>query len=197
MQLLLASTNLHKLQEFRRLFAGSDVDLVSPSDLGLAPVEVDEDGKTFEENALTKALAYYSAYRIATLADDSGICVDALAGAPGVRSARFGSPDLDDAGRVQYLLESLREVPARRRTAHYVCVLALIREGMEPLVRTGALYGYVEAAPAGGDTGFGYDPILYVPSLGRAVSQLTPAQKDAISHRGRAVYRLVASLQLI
>src|SRR5579885_486352 len=123
MRVLLASNNAHKAVEFRRIFAGSLVELVLPGDLGLAALDVPEEGRTFEENATTKALAYLQAYRMPVIADDSGVCVDLLAGAPGVRSARFGSPDLDDTGRLHYLLSCLEGVPPERRGAHYVCSL--------------------------------------------------------------------------
>ena len=110
MRVLLASTNQHKAREYQRLFAGNDLDVRTPAEWDLPPLTVEETGLTFAANALTKARAYASAYRMPTLADDSGICVDPLAGAPGVRSARFGRPGLDAEGRARYLLDCLKGI---------------------------------------------------------------------------------------
>lgn len=153
-----------------------------------------EPSRIFAANALAKAAAYLQAYRMPALADDSGICVDALAGAPGVRSARFGDPALDDAGRTRYLLACLGGVPERRRDAHYTCCLALARPDRAPLIVHGFCYGLIAAHVVAGPTGFGYDPVFLVPALGRTVSQLTPEQKDALSHRGKAARALLARL---
>jgi len=194
MDVLLASSNAHKAAEFRRIFAASALRLLLPSDLGLAPLAVAETGRTFAENAALKAQAYAQAYRIAALADDSGISVDALAGAPGIRSARFGAPELDDAGRVRYLLECLATIPKPQRGAHYTCALALVRPGQPPVLAQGFLYGQVTTTVATGGTGFGYDPVLYLPGFGRTVSEIEASEKDRIGHRGRAAHALVATL---
>ena len=197
MRVLLASNNSHKAVEFRRIFAGSPIDLVLPSDLGLAALDVPEHGDTFEANANTKALAYLQAYRMPVLADDSGICVDILAGAPGVRSARFGAPYLDDHGRLLYLLQCLEGIPMERRSAHYVCCLVLAQPDRASLVAEGNCYGLVETAPQPGATGFGYDPVFWLPSLGKVFSQVTPEAKDEVSHRGKAARRLLKMLTLL
>jgi len=164
--------------------------------MGLASLVVEEQGLTFRENAITKARAYLEAYRIPALADDSGICVDALAGAPGVRSARFGRQTLDDAGRVAYLLEQLLGVHESGRTAHYTCCLALALPDQPLLVVDGYCYGRIGHTPTPGTTGFGYDPVFLLPAAGRAVSQVTPEQKDAISHRGNAVRLLLRKFRI-
>jgi XTP/dITP diphosphohydrolase len=194
MRVLLASNNPHKAAEFRRIFAGTIVELTLPRELGLAALDVPEEGHTFAENATTKALAYLQAYRIPVLADDSGICVDALAGAPGVRSARFGGPDLDDAGRMRYLLRCMATVPEPRRGAHYVCALVLARPDRPPLLAEGACYGAVATEEQPGTTGFGYDPIFLLPGLGTVFARVAPEEKDALSHRGKAARRLLAML---
>ncbi|MDB5075985.1 MAG: XTP/dITP diphosphatase [Chloroflexi bacterium] len=195
MEILLASTNPHKIEEFNRLFLGSGIRVMGPGGSGPAPLNVPETGQTFLENAMLKALAYMEAYSIPALADDSGICVDALAGAPGVRSARFGPPYLDDAGRVTYLLDQMRDIPPPKRTAHYVCTLVLAGPSDEPIIATGMCYGEVAAEPHEGSTGFGYDPVFIVPSYGTTVSKLTPEQKDTVGHRGKAVRRLLHALR--
>jgi XTP/dITP diphosphohydrolase len=121
--------------------------------------------------------------------------VDALAGAPGVRSARFGPPELDDAGRTRYLLACLVDIPPPRRGAHYTCCLALARAEQPLLVVTGHCYGVISEHVVPGPTGFGYDPVFLLPSLGRTISQLTPEQKDAVGHRGRAVRALLRAIR--
>ena len=195
MDVVIASTNAHKVAEFRRLFEGSTLRLRTPAEAGIAPLVVVEDGHIFAENARKKALAYLQEYRMPALADDSGISVDALAGAPGIHSARFGDPQLDDAGRVAYLLEQLATIPPHERGGHYTCALALAQPDKPLLVVHGYLYGTVATAPAEGTTGFGYDPVFYLPSFGRTVSQITPRQKDEVGHRGRAARALLRALQ--
>jgi len=194
MDVVLASTNAHKVAEFRRLFDDSTLRLRTPLEAGLTPLAVVEDGRTFAENAAKKALAYLQAYTMPVLADDSGISVDALAGAPGIRSARFGGPRLDDAGRVAYLLEQLAAIPPRERGAHYTCALALAGPEQPLLIVHGFLYGMVADAPVEGTTGFGYDPVFYLPGFDRTVSQITPEQKDETGHRGRAVRAFLHAL---
>lgn len=194
MRVLVATTNQHKAREFQRLFTGDILEVRTPAEWGLPPLTVEETGATFAANALTKARAYASAYRIPALADDSGIRVDALAGAPGVRSARFGRPDLDDEGRARYLLDCLKGISGCDRGAHYVCALALVVPGEDPLVVEGKWYGRVAEQYLEGGTGFGYDPVFLIPSLGEPVSRLTPAEKDALGHRGKAARRLMAAM---
>lgn len=194
MRVILASTNQHKIEEFQRLFAGDNLEIRGPRGWGLDPLMVEEAGKTFAANALTKACAYSSAYNMPALADDSGICVDALAGAPGVRSARFGSPDLDDEGRARYLLASLAGIEEPVRCAHYVCALALAVPSVDPVVAEARWYGRVAGDYLEGGTGFGYDPIFLIPRLGMPVTRLTPAQKDTLGHRGKAAWRLLVAI---
>jgi XTP/dITP diphosphohydrolase len=194
MDILLATSNRHKIAEFRRLFDDSPITLTTGAEAGFEPIEVPEHGITFLENAITKAYSYVQAYSMPSLADDSGICVDALGGAPGIRSTRFGAPDLDDGGRLHYLVDCMRAIPPSRRGAHYVCALVLARPDRMSLCSEGRLYGQVADEPREGTTGFGYDPVFIVPRFGATVAELTTQQKDSVSHRGQAVRRLLALL---
>lgn len=153
----------------------------------------EETGDTYRENALIKARAGAALTGVLALADDSGIEVDALGGAPGVRSARFGGPGLDDAARTALLLERLRDVPAGRRTARYRCVVALVWADGTERTAEGTAEGVITAAPRG-TGGFGYDPIFEDLALGRTFAELTPEAKAAVSHRGRAVRAAIALL---
>lgn len=195
---LLATGNAHKLQEFRRLFGPAGIDIASPADVGGLP-EVDETGATFVENARLKAAsAARTAGRI-SLADDSGLCVDALGGAPGVRSARFAGPGADDAANRRLLLERLEGVEPHRRSAHFICVLTLIAPD-------GRIVAEVEGRTCGrildaerGEGGFGYDPLFLFdepgePASGGSFAELDPSEKDRVSHRGRALRQLLDRL---
>jgi XTP/dITP diphosphohydrolase len=154
----------------------------------------DETGETYRDNALLKARAAAARTGTLALADDSGIEVDALGGGPGVRSARFGGPGLDDAGRTALLLEQLRGVAAPARTARYRCVIALVwPDGRERTVE-GVAEGVIAQTPRGAG-GFGYDPVFEDPALGRTFAELIPEEKAAVSHRGRALRAAVALLR--
>jgi XTP/dITP diphosphohydrolase len=190
--LVLASGNRGKAREIGALLAPLGWTLRSQADLGVA--EVEETGATFVENALLKARHAAAATGRAALADDSGLEVDALGGAPGVHSARYAG-GAGDAANVAKLLEALRGVPAARRTARFRCVLALVRSADDPapLIAEGAWEGAIAEAPRGAH-GFGYDPVFLVPELGCTAAELEPAAKNARSHRGQALARLVAAL---
>ena len=186
--LLIATNNAHKVVEFRRLLGGTGFALVTPAEASL-DLDVEESGSTFEENARLKARAFCAASGLPSLADDSGIEVDALDGHPGVRSARYGGDGLDDDGRVRLLLAELANVPQSRRGCRYGVTLVLARpDGSEELAE-GTCAGSVSFEPAGSN-GFGYDPVVYIPRFGRTVAQLSAAEKDAISHRGQAARRM-------
>ncbi|MBO9308757.1 MAG: RdgB/HAM1 family non-canonical purine NTP pyrophosphatase [Chloroflexi bacterium] len=188
MQLFIATTNTGKLHEYQRLLADLPVTLRSLADLPQGLLEVDETGTTFEENALLKARAYSAQLGQAVLADDSGLVVDALDGAPGVRSARY-APTAE--ARNAKLLAALKDVPLERRTARFICVAAVVvpyPDGALTAAAEGRLEGRIAFEPRG-TNGFGYDPIFLLPD-GRTVAELTPAEKDAISHRGKAIARL-------
>ena len=183
-RLLLASNNAHKATEFRRLFEGLDLELVTPREVGLE-LDVAETGETFKENARLKARAFAAASGLASLADDSGIEVDALDGRPGVFSARYGGDGLDDEGRVRLLLHELDGVAGPRRECRYRVVLVLVDPAGGEWITEGRCEGWVGLAPSGSN-GFGYDPVFYVPTFGKTIAELGPTQKDTISHRGKA-----------
>ena len=186
MKLLVGTGNPGKVREFRELLEGLPVELVTPSDIGL-DIEVEETGETLEENALIKAQAYANAGGILTLADDSGLFVEALGGAPGVISARYGAPDAKtDEDRVALLLRNLADVPEGERGAAFRCVIIIAEPGVDTVrIAKGELRGIIGKAPRG-TNGFGYDPIFVVPEYGKTVAELDSETKNALSHRGRA-----------
>jgi XTP/dITP diphosphohydrolase len=192
--ILVATTNPGKVRELRALL-GAQVEWKSLADFpGI--VEVKEDGAAFAENARKKALGYAQATGLWTLADDSGLVVDALGGAPGVNSARFSGDRPQEADRklldrrnMEKLLMLLKDVPAEKRTARFVCCLCLASPENVLLETRGTLEGRIAAEPAGAG-GFGYDPVFLVPQLGKTVAQLGEEEKNAISHRGNAMRAL-------
>lgn len=193
-EIVLASGNAGKLREFEQLFADWSVAVRPQSHFAVTPPE--ETGVTFVENALIKARAAAAATGMAALADDSGICVDALQGAPGVRSARFAGTHGDDAANNARLLELLAGVPPDRRQAAFHCVLVLLRHADDPvpLIATGRWDGRI-ATTAHGGGGFGYDPLFVDAASGRHAAELDAATKNRLSHRGRAAARLREQLQ--
>ena len=180
MKVILASQNQHKLVELSAILSQLGFEIALESEYGLH-VDVDETGTTFEENSLLKAEAVMKASGMPVLADDSGLMVDALNGAPGVYSARYGHKS-SDAERIAYLLENLKDVPAERRTAKFVCV----RPDGRRIVARGECPGQILFAPKG-TGGFGYDPVFYLPELEKTYAELAPEEKNAISHRARAL----------
>ena len=188
-KLVLASGNAGKLAEFRQLFADLEFDFHPQSEFGVDDVE--ETGLTFIENALLKARHASRISGLPALADDSGMCVDALDGAPGLYSARYAGGHGDSAANTAKLLRELRDVPDERRTARFVCVLALLRhaDDPQPVIAQGVWEGHVLHAPRG-EGGFGYDPVFLVPDLGLSAAELTPADKHRLSHRGQAMATL-------
>ena len=187
--LLIATTNPGKVREVAVCLAGiPGLEVISLADLPPRP-EVPETGHTFAENAAAKAVGYGRAHEGLTLADDSGLCVDALGGEPGVRSARYGGPGLDDPGRCRYLLGKIRDVPEVRRTARFECALALARPGAMIATFTGRVEGRLLFEPRGAN-GFGYDPVFFYEPAGRSFAEMTREEKSAVSHRGRALQAL-------
>ena len=181
--MILASNNAHKLDEFRAIFADMGIEIIPQSAAG-CDFEVDETGETFEENAYLKAIAVTRATGQAAIADDSGLCVDALNGGPGVYSARYGGEELDDRGRYTLLLQNMRGQTTR--AAHFACAIACAFPGGDELTAEGRCDGAIAFAPMG-TAGFGYDPVFLVPEKGRTFGQLTAEEKGAISHRGKAL----------
>lgn len=183
MKLVLASKNAKKLQEMRDILSAQGVEVVSEADVGV-DVEVEETGTTFAENAYLKAHAVMEATGLPAVADDSGLCVDALNGAPGVYSARYGGPELDDVGRYRLLLENMRGQLDRR--CKFVSAICCCFPDGTKVEAQGECAGTLAYAPRGED-GFGYDPIFFLPEQKKTFAQLTAAEKNAISHRGRAL----------
>lgn len=191
-QVVLATNNAKKLAELRRILAGEDIAVLGLADVASYPDPVETE-TTFEGNALLKARACVAATGLPALADDSGLAVDVLNGMPGVRSARWAGPDADDDGNLELLLRQLADVPAERRGARFVCVLALALPGGQAEVVSGEVTGRLTDRPQGSN-GFGYDPIFVPDGEDRTAAQLEPAEKDAISHRGRAIRAMVPVL---
>ena len=183
MKLVLASKNAHKLVEMRDILSQLGVEVVLESEVGV-DVDVEETGATFEENAYLKAHAVMEASGLPAIADDSGLCVDALNGAPGVYSARYGGPGLDDAGRYKLLLENMRGQLDRR--CKFVSAICCCFPNGDRVEARGECAGTLAYAPKGAD-GFGYDPIFFVPDLKKTFAELSPEEKNAISHRGNAL----------
>jgi XTP/dITP diphosphohydrolase len=191
-RLVVATRNPGKLAEIRALFEGTGFALESLAEHPFA--ELPEEGDDYAANALAKAYAVARATGLPALGDDSGLEVDALDGAPGPRSARYGGPDLDDGGRNARLLEALRGVPAERRGARFVCVAAFARPDGSGFTARGACAGRLLDAPRG-TGGFGYDPLFVPDGCARTLAELAPAEKNALSHRARAFRALAAELR--
>lgn len=189
MEIVLASGNAGKLAELRELLAGAGHVLRAQSEFGI--VDAEETGRTFIENALLKARNAARVTGLPALADDSGLCVDALGGAPGLYSARYGGVHGDSARNIERLLGELRGVPDAARGARFHCALALLRDADDPrpLVAEGSWEGRILREPRG-TRGFGYDPVFLDPENGLSAAELAPAIKQAISHRGRALATL-------
>lgn len=193
--MILASNNAHKLDEFRAIFADMGIEIVPQSAAG-CDFEVDETGDTFEENAYLKAIAVTRATGQAAIADDSGLEVDALDGAPGVHSARYAGEPCDDAANNAKLLAELADVPDEKRTGRFVCTLVFIDEDGAETVARGTIEGRIGREERG-DHGFGYDP-LFLPDVfedGRTLAEALPEEKNAVSHRGNALRELRAKLE--
>jgi XTP/dITP diphosphohydrolase len=193
-ELLLATNNQHKIAELRELLRGlRDVQLRAPAELGIT-LDVPEDAPTYAGNAAAKALAFARAAGLVALADDSGLEVDALGGEPGVRSARYAGPGASNADRIALILDRLRGVPIGRRGARFVSVIAVATPDGEVRTVEGECHGYIAESPSG-QAGFGYDPVFFLPEQGRTMADLTDAEKNEISHRGRAARRAVATIE--
>lgn len=194
MKVVLASKNPHKLVEISQITQKFHMELVLESDLGV-DIDVEETGTTFEENSFLKANAVMKATGLPALADDSGIAVDALNGEPGIYSARYGFDDtLDDAGRVRLLLKNMEAVPDGQRQAQFVCVITLVTPEGKVIQARGEVRGEV-LRKTEGEGGFGYDPVFYYPPFGKTLAQVTPEEKNRVSHRGQALKILYEKLK--
>ncbi len=183
MKVVLASQNKKKIVEMKDILSKMGVEVLSQADVGLN-LEPEETGTTFEENARIKARAVMEAAGMPAIADDSGLMVDALGGEPGVYSARYGGPGLDDTGRWQLLLRNMEG--QTNRQGKYVSVICCVFPDGREILSRGECAGLLTQEPAG-DGGFGYDPIFFLPQLGKTMAQITPEEKNQISHRAKAL----------
>ena len=188
MKLILASKNRHKAQEMQAIL-GDRITLVTQDEAGFADLEVIEDGKTFEENAIKKAVSVMEASGLPCIADDSGLCVDALDGAPGLYTARYAGEKATDDENIQKLLHELNGVEWEKRTARVVCVIAVAYPDRAPVTFRGECEGFI-LTEKHGENGFGYDPIFYVEQFDKAMAELPAEVKNSISHRSRALAKL-------
>ena len=196
-QLMLATTNAGKIAELCSLLEKqldlSQIMLLTPGDWPVLLPEVVEDGATFAENALLKAQALAKATGLIALADDTGLCVDALGGGPGLHSARWAGPNTTDAERNAFLLTKMRDVPEEKRQAQFVCVVALATPNGQSVTAEGMCAGIVLTEPTG-NGGFGYDPLCLLPQFQRTMAQLTAEEKNAVSHRAMAITKIASFL---
>jgi len=194
-KLLLATTNRGKISEYRSLLSGLPFELVMPGDVGIN-IDVEEKYPSYEENASVKAKTYAGASHLVTLADDSGLEVDALGGEPGIRSARAAGEAAGDKERIKHLLARLKDIPLEKRTARFKCVIAIATpEGRTELCH-GECPGLIALEPSG-ENGFGYDPVFYLPEFKKTIAELPLDIKNRISHRGKAArkaYRILGQL---
>lgn len=188
---LVATRNKGKIQELRTILGKLGIETVGLEEAGI-DLHVEETGTTFRENALLKAIAACRASGLPSIADDSGLCVDALNGGPGVWSARYGGPDLDDLGRCALLLENMRG--GNGRTAHFFCTIACVRPDGDVIVTEGRCDGMIAYAPMG-IGGFGYDPVFFLPERGKTFAQLTSREKNEVSHRAKALRAFAEELE--
>ena len=192
MKVILASKNQHKLTELSAILSQLGFEIALESEYGL-DIDVEETGTTFEENSFLKADAVMKASGLPVLADDSGLMVDALDGAPGVYSARYGHK-ASDKERTAYLLENMKDVPEERRGAKFVCVITCLFPDGRKIVARGECPGVIARAPHG-ENGFGYDPLFYYEPLKKSFAQLTPEEKNSVRHRRRALESLCDKLR--
>jgi XTP/dITP diphosphohydrolase len=192
-KLLLATGNKGKVREYKALLAGVPYEIVTPAEVGVSAA-VEETGTTFEENARLKAVTLAKASGLLTLADDSGLEVDALGGEPGIRSSRYAGKDASDADRISFLLSKLTGVPEKERTARFRCVIAIAAPGGKIDFYEGVCPGLILTEQRGSQ-GFGYDPVFYLPDMGKTMAELTLDEKNRVSHRARAAAKARQALK--
>ena len=194
MKIIIATHNKHKLQEMSRILSPMGYEVVTDRDLGIELTDAEENGKTFLDNARIKAESGCKESGLPCIADDSGLCVDALDGAPGVFSARYSGVHGDDDGNNKKLLSELDGVPTEKRTAHFACAICVSFPDGSEVTATGKCEGYIGYEKKG-TNGFGYDPLFMVGD--RSLAQMTAEEKDAISHRGNALKELQKILPIV
>lgn len=192
-RLLLATKNPAKVREYSRLLQGISYEIVTLAEEGIYQV-VEETGETLEENATLKAKSYACQSNLLTLSDDSGLEVDALGGEPGVLSARFAGEGASDNERIDYLLAKLTGIPWEERTARFRCIIAIASPQGEVELCQGECRGIIAFEPKG-ENGFGYDPVFYLHRLEKTMAELTPDEKNEVSHRGQAVRKACRVLE--
>jgi XTP/dITP diphosphohydrolase len=192
-QMIIATMNQGKLKEVKEALVGLPIQLLSLRDYPLIP-EIVEDGLTFTENALKKARAVCQATGLTTLADDSGLCVDALEGRPGVFSARYAGQGASDEENYRKVLQEMKDVPDAMRSAHFVCVLALVEPDGQERIFEGSCQGRITKEPIG-NQGFGYDPIFFFEPMGVTFAEIDSAAKSIVSHRGKALRQFAAYIR--
>lgn len=192
MKLILASKNAHKAKEMQAIL-GEEVELITQDAAGCGDIEVVEDGSTFEENAIKKAVTIMEATDLPVIADDSGLCVDALLGRPGIFTARFAGEGATDDENIAKLLSELDGVEENARTARFVCVIALAVPGKTPVTYRGECEGIILTKKQG-ENGFGYDPVFFVPEYNCSMAELEADVKNSISHRFNAIKQLKADI---
>ncbi|MBQ4190375.1 MAG: XTP/dITP diphosphatase [Clostridiales bacterium] len=192
MRLIIATGNEDKVREIDEILEGTGFEAISMKQAGFNP-DIVEDGTTFEENALKKAMAVHELSGEYVMADDSGLCIDALDGAPGIYSARFCGEDSTYEEKFRKIFEMLADVPEDKRTAQFVCAIAVVKPDGTSFTVRGECRGVLHEKPVG-ENGFGYDPIFYVPEFVMTTAQMDPEVKNSISHRGRALRAMVEKL---
>lgn len=193
LKLLLATNNPGKVKEYHALLQQLQVELVTPQDVNIT-IDVAETGATYDENARLKALALAKISHLVSLADDSGLEVDALNYEPGIRSSRYAGAGASDQDRVKYLLQKLESVPLNKRTAHFICVIAIATPEGKVETCTGECAGIITFEPRG-DRGFGYDPVFLFPEFGKTMAELPMSLKNIISHRYKAAQQVSGVLE--
>lgn len=191
--IILATNNENKVREFREMLSGGDIEVLPLKEAGI-DADIEETGTTFAENALIKAQEICRLTGKPALADDSGLCVDFLEGAPGVYSSRFMGEDTPYSEKNAAIIEKLAGVPTERRGAAFHCVMALVFPDGREFTTEGKMAGIIAETPAG-ENGFGYDPILFLPERGMTSAQLSPEEKNAISHRGEALGKMICIIR--
>ena len=192
MKILLATSNKNKIREIREMTQGSGIEVLSPADLNIS-LDVEETGTTFAENAAIKAEALRDIAGLTVIADDSGLEIDFFDGGPGVYSSRFMGEDTSYDIKNSAILEKMKDVPEEKRGARFRCAMALARPGLETEIYEGTFEGII-GYEIKGENGFGYDPIFFVPERGMSSAEMTPEEKNAVSHRGTALRKTVKRL---
>ena len=192
-KVVVATKNKGKLKEIKQILAPMGFNVISMEEANI-DMDIDETGDSFEENAMLKALAVHKLTGAIVIADDSGLETDALNGAPGIYSARYSGANASDDKNNEKLLIQLKDIPDEKRTARFVCAIAVVFDENRKFTVKGTVDGIINRAPAG-ENGFGYDPLFYIPQYGKTVAQLSSEEKNKISHRGKALEKMVVKLK--